>query len=106
VTILIQQRVVTEFVERASIAGIYDSVDTGIDFLRGAVGNFPEHLEELKECANYVKYTQFCVRGNLRVGDFIDGKKFPLYDPHSLNKEYLSDYIKDKPLAIVASSYT
>jgi len=106
VTAVIQVRVADEFIERAKAAQIYDSVESGIDFLLGAVGNFPEHLEELKSCANYVKYTQVCVRGGLREGDHIDGTKFPLYDPETLKKEHLSDYIKEKPLVIIASSYT
>jgi len=106
VTVAIQQRTVHEVMDRGKEIGAYDSIESGIDFLRGAVGNYPEHLEELKQCANYVKYTQLCVRGGLRVGDTIDGTKFPLYEPFTLNKEYLSDYLKEKPLVIVASSYT
>jgi len=106
VTVALQERVVHEFMARATSAGIYETVESGIDFLRGAVGNFPDHLEELKGCANYVKYTQLCVRGNLRPGDIIDGTQFPLYDPHTLKKEYLSDFISHKPLVIISSSYT
>jgi len=106
VTSAIQVRVVEEFMERAKVAQVYDSVEGGLDFLIGAVGNFPERVEELKECANYVKYTQLCVRGELRVGDHIDGTKFSLYHPQTLQKEYLSDYLKQKPLVIIASSYT
>lgn len=106
VTVKIQTRVVNEFMDRGKAGGFFNDVDSGIDFLRAAVGNFPEHLEELKECANYVKYTAFCVRGPLRVGDTIDGKEFPLYDPYTLEKCYLSDWFKQRPLLIFASSYT
>jgi len=106
VTVAIQTRVVNEFMDRAKALGFYDTVETGIDFLRAAVGNFPEKIEDLKECANYVRLTSFCVRGPLKVGDSIDGSEFPIYDPYTLQKEYLSDHLKAKPLVIFASSYT
>jgi hypothetical protein len=79
-----------------------------LNFLRAAVGNFGDkHLAELMECANYVKYTQVCVRGPLRVGDKVDCTKIPLYHPDTNAKELLSDWIKDdKPLVILGSSYT
>jgi hypothetical protein len=51
-----------------------------VSFLRAAVGNFPEHLEELMECANYVRFTQFCKRGELRVGDQ-PNLDIPLFHP-------------------------
>jgi len=103
VTEEIQQRVVNEHMDQAQ--GYYTSLESGIDFLRGAVGNFPDHVPELMECANYVKYTQGCKRGHLRVGDVIDGN-IPLMDPLSSKKELLSDYFSDKPLVIASSSYT
>jgi len=106
VTVNIQTRVVNEFMDRAKTEGFFNSVESGIDFLRAAVGNFPDHVEELKQCANYVKHTAFCVRGNLREGDVIDGKEFPIYDPYTLEKEHLSDWLKQKPLLIFSSSYT
>jgi hypothetical protein len=106
VTVTIQNRVVNEFMERGKSTGFFEDLDSGIDFLRAAVGNFPEHIEELKECANYVRYTAFCVRGDLRVGNFIDGTQFPIYDPYTLEKESLKDWLKDRPLLIFASSYT
>jgi hypothetical protein len=106
VTVAIQNRVVRDFMERGKATGLFDSLDTGMDFLRAAVGNFPDHIEELKQCANYVRLTAFCVRGNLRVGDRIDGGEFPIYNPYTLEKEYLSDWLRQKPLLIFASSYT
>jgi len=106
VTVAIQNRVVNECMERGKSTGFFDDLDSGIDFLRSAVGNFPEHVEELKECANYVRYTSFCVRGELRVGNVIDGNEFPIYDPYTLEKECLKDWLKDRPLLIFASSYT
>jgi len=104
VTEEIQQRVVMENINEAD--GYFTDITSGIDFLRGAVGNFPEHVEELMECANYVKYTQECKRGHLRLGDTIDGH-IPLMDPVTSRRELLCDFFsKDKPLVIVASSST
>jgi len=106
VTVEIQERVVNEFMAKAN--GIYKDLSGGLNFLRAAVGNFGEkHLAELMECANYVKYTQVCIRGELRVGDKVDCTKIPLYHPETGAKELLSDWIKDdKPLVILGSSYT
>jgi len=106
VTVDIQERVVTEFLSQAE--GIYSTLDEGINFLRAAVGNFGEdHLNELMECANYVKYTQVCKRGELKLGDKVDLTKIPIYHPETAKKELLSDWIiDDKPLVIIASSYT
>lgn len=103
VTEQIQQRVVSEHMSEAE--SYFKDTESGIDFLRGAVGNFPEHLPELMECANYVKYTQQCRRGHLRVGHTIDGK-IPLVDPHTQQRVLLSDYFSEKPLVIISSSYT
>lgn len=55
----------------------------GVNFLRAAVGNFPDHLEELMECANYVRFTQLCKRGPLRVGDKPDISSLPLFHPQT-----------------------
>jgi len=77
--------------------------------LRAAVGNFPDHLEELMACANYVRFTQLCRRGSLRVGDLVDGSDIPLVSPKDASvRKSLSDYLgkTDRPLAIIASSYT
>jgi hypothetical protein len=106
VTVEIQERVVNEFMVQAN--GIYKDLNEGLNFLRAAVGNFGEkHLADLMECANYVKYTQVCVRGPLRVGDKVDCTQIPLYHPVTGAKELLSDWIKDdKPLVILGSSYT
>jgi len=105
VTEIIQNRVVSEFQERAK--GIYDTQEHGIRFLRAASGNFSDRIEEIKECANYVKFTHFCVRGDMRPGDKLDLTKFPLLDPETGKEELLSDWLlPDKPLVIVSSSYT
>jgi len=106
VTVDIQNRVVEQFMPQA--VGIYETLDEGINFLRAAVGNFGEdHLQELMECANYVKYTQVCVRGPLRLGDKVDLSTIPLFEPQACKQELLSDWlIGDKPLVILASSYT
>eukprot|EP01125_Pyxidicula_operculata_P004652 TRINITY_DN174_c0_g1_i1.p1 TRINITY_DN174_c0_g1~~TRINITY_DN174_c0_g1_i1.p1 ORF type:complete len:259 (+),score=33.47 TRINITY_DN174_c0_g1_i1:54-779(+) len=107
VTEQIQQRVSNMYLEEAKSRGYYDSITSGVDFLRGAVGNFPSHINELMECANYIKYTQFCVRGNLRVGDYVDGNSINLYDPFTLEPHKFSEYYSDKkPTVIIASSYT
>lgn len=104
VTEEIQQRVVTEHLDEAR--DYFSDIPSGIDFLRGAVGNFPEHLSELMECANYVKYTQECKRGHLRVGDVIDGK-IPLLNPKTCERSFLCDFFsQEKPLVIIASSST
>jgi RNA processing factor Prp31 len=106
VTIDIQNRVVNQFMPQA--VGIYSNLDEGINFLRAAVGNFGEdHLQELMDCANYVKYTQVCVRGPLRLGDKVDLSTIPLHHPETFKEELLSDWLHpDKPLVILASSYT
>jgi len=106
VTIDIQNRVVNQFMPQA--VGIYSNLDEGINFLRAAVGNFGEdHLQELMDCANYVKYTQVCVRGPLRLGDKVDLSTIPLFHPETSKEELLSDWLHpDKPLVILASSYT
>lgn len=92
---------------------------TGLKFLRSAVGNFPDHLEELMECANYVRFTQLCKRGPLRVGDKPNISDLPLFHPETGKlrvqaftnqqgaKEHLIDWLQpDKPLVVLASSYT
>lgn len=105
VTQAIQERVVQEF--QAEAEGIYANLNEGINFLRAAVGNFPAHLEELMECANYVRFTQLCKRGPLRVGDKPDISGLPLFHPQTGAKELLSDWLHPtKPLVILASSYT
>jgi len=105
VTQKLQTRVVYDFMSEA--AGIYDNEVEGIRFLRSASGNFDEKIEEIKECANYVKYTHFCVRGDLRVGMRVDLKNFPLIDPKTGGQQLLSEFLKPgKPLVIIASSYT
>lgn len=106
ITVEIQTRVVNEFQDKA--VGIYSGVDEGLNFLRAAVGNFGEdHLEELMDCANYVKYTQSCKRGPLRAGDIVDCTKIPLFHPVTGKQELLSEWlVDDKPLVIIASSYT
>jgi hypothetical protein len=105
VTEIIQQRVVDEHINEAQ--GIYSNQDEGIKFLRAASGNFAHKIEEIKECANYVKYTHFCVRGPLRKGDYVDLDNFTLVNPENLAEEKLSTWSQPgKPLVIIASSYT
>lgn len=75
------------------------------------------------ECANYVRFTQQCRRGALRVGDKIDGAKIALADvrhvlcgalrcsrraqPHTLATAPLTDRLgSSRPLVLIASSYT
>jgi len=105
VTEILQTRVVNEFKEEA--VGIYSTTAEGIKFLRAASGNYEHRIEEIKECANYVKYTHFCVRGPLRVGDYVDLTNFPLINPETEKEELLSDWLEPgKPLVIISSSYT
>jgi len=104
VTEEIQQRVVTEHLEEAK--DYFIDIPSGVDFLRGAVGNFSNHVDELKDCANYVKYTQECKRGHLRVGDVIDGN-ISLLDPQTNARSMLREYFsQNKPLVIISSSST
>jgi len=77
----LQVRVVEEHQEEARNAGVYDNTRDGIKFLRAASGNYAHRIEEIKECANYVKYTHFCVRGPLKPGDYVDLTTFPLIHP-------------------------
>jgi len=107
VTEIIQIRVVTEFLEEAIQGGIYGTESEGIRFLRAASGNFEHRIEEIKECANYVKYTHFCVRGPLRKGDHVNLSNFPLINCENEQEELLSSWLAPgKPLVIIASSYT
>eukprot|EP01129_Flabellula_baltica_P014939 TRINITY_DN7324_c0_g1_i1.p1 TRINITY_DN7324_c0_g1~~TRINITY_DN7324_c0_g1_i1.p1 ORF type:complete len:246 (+),score=36.32 TRINITY_DN7324_c0_g1_i1:111-848(+) len=103
----IQKNVVNSFM---SVSKFYKTEEEGIMFLRSAVGNFPDHIEELMECANYVKYTQFCVRGPLRVGDRL-GEAIPedlgVYHIDTFDKHTLKDLLTDDvPNVILSSSYT
>jgi len=107
VTELIQQRVADEHLAEAEAEGIYSNRADGISFLRAASGNYEDRIEEIKECANYVQYTHFCVRGPLRNGHHVNLEEFPLIDPITMKEEKLSDYlIPGKPLVIISSSYT
>jgi len=103
----LQVRVVEEHQEEARNAGVYDNTRDGIKFLRAASGNYAHRIEEIKECANYVKYTHFCVRGPLKPGDYVDLTTFPLIHPDTEKEELLSSWKEPgKPLVIIASSYT
>jgi len=107
VTEILQNRVVSEFLEEAAKGGIYGTESEGIRFLRSASGNFEHRIEEIKECANYVKYTHFCVRGPLRKGDYVDLSKFTMVNCENEQEELLSSWLAPgKPLVIIASSYT
>jgi hypothetical protein len=107
VTQELQERVVLHFMP---VSKFYKDLNEGLMFLRSAVGNFPNQLEELMECANYVKYTQHCVRGTLQVGDRVGGKipsDLPVYDLSTLAEKTLGELLsQEKPNVIVSSSYT
>ena len=47
-----------EFMKEGAAAKYFDSIPSGLSFLRGAVGNFPSHLQQLMAAANYVRLTQ------------------------------------------------
>jgi len=103
----LQVRVVEEHQAEARDAGIYDNTADGIKFLRAASGNYAHRIEEIKECANYVKYTHFCVRGPLKPGDYVDLNNFTLIHPDTEKEESLSSWKEPgKPLVIISSSYT
>jgi len=107
VTYAIQKRTIGEFLNEG--AKFFSTIDDGIDFLRGAVGTFPDRLPDLMACANYVRFTQNCRRGAMRVGDVIDGSHIPLISPYTYEKETLTDHLNrhaKRPLVIIASSYT
>jgi hypothetical protein len=67
----LQRRVVSAFLPRGRRGGYFHTIEQGILFLRGHVGNFPHRHEELKECANYVRYTAEMKAGDLRAGDIL-----------------------------------
>ena len=66
-TVNLQRQVVQEFLAQGVAKGYFNDIDTGLSFLRGAVGNFPASFDELAACANYVKYTAEMVQGTLKV---------------------------------------
>jgi hypothetical protein len=109
VTVALQEQVVREFMADGVAGGYFDSTDSGLGFLRGAVGNFPSHLPQLVRAANYVRFTQKCVRGSLREGHELDGSSIPLVDPATQEAFTLASFVSDKmrrPLVIVGSSYS
>jgi len=111
VTDLLQRRVVAKFREDPSNR-YYRTEAEGLSFLRGHVGNFPSHYEELKDCAQYVKNTANCVVGTLRTRSRIDYETLNavlLVNPLTKMQCSLADVLFReplKPLCIVASSYT
>lgn len=67
----LQRRIVSAFLSRGRSGGYFHTVADGLLFLRGHVGNFPGRHEELKACANYVRYTAEMRAGDLRAGDVL-----------------------------------
>jgi len=67
----VQVAVVTRFINDDVAKRFFATTEEGLSFLRGHCGNFPSHHEELKACANYVRYTADCVPGSLRAGDIV-----------------------------------
>ena len=108
VTVQLQEQVVLEFMKEGAAAKYFDSIPSGLSFLRGAVGNFPSHLAQLVQAANYVRLTQKCVRGSLRTGHEFDGTAIALAEPKSGRTCTLADFIpqQPRPLVILSSSYS
>jgi hypothetical protein len=109
VTVHLQEQVVQEFMAEGKAGKYFDSIQSGLGFLRGAVGNFPSHLPVLMRTANYVRLTQKCVRGSLRQGQEVDGSSIALVEPGTGKATTLADCIseqKQRPLVIISSSYS
>ena len=111
ITVLLQEQVVKEFLNCGTAHGLFETVKEGLCFLRGAVGNFPSHLEELRACAKYVHFTQHCRRGHLRIGDVLEDlqlQSIRLFDPETAKQtETLWSQFKlanNRPIVIVSSS--
>ncbi len=105
----LQEQVVREFLAEGKAGNYFDSIQSGLGFLRGAVGNFPSHLPLLMRTANYVRLTQKCVRGSLRAGQEVDGSSISLVEPGTGKAMTLADCLseqKQRPLVIVSSSYS
>ncbi len=98
-----------EFMAEGKDGSYFDSIPTGLAFLRGAVGNFPSHLQALMRAANYVRFTQKCIRGSLRQGHEFDGSCIPLVEPATGQAFTLADFVSEqakRPLVIMSSSYS
>ena len=97
-----------EFMKEGAAAKYFDSIPSGLSFLRGAVGNFPSHLAQLVQAANYVRLTQKCVRGSLRTGHEFDGTTIALVQPKSGKTCTLADFVplQPRPLVILSSSHS
>jgi hypothetical protein len=109
VTVALQETVVREFMAEGISGRYFDSVSSGLSFLRGAVGNFPSHLPQLTRAANYVRFTQKCVRGSLRQGHELDGSSIPLVDPSTGESSTLASFVSNeplRPLVVISSSYS
>ena len=105
VTVQLQERVVLAFMAEGKGGSYFDDIPSGLGFLRGAVGNFPSHLPVLMQTANYVRLTQKCVRGSLRVGHELDGGRIPLVDPATGTSFTLSSFVQPhRPLVLLSSS--
>ena len=46
-----QKKLIEEFLNDPDAPPYFDSIESGLNFIRGHAGNFPSHYEELKECA-------------------------------------------------------
>jgi hypothetical protein len=115
VTQRLQEAVVTHFMDDAVAKRFFTTMKGGLSFLRGHAGNFPSHYEELKECAQYVRYTADCVPGSLRVGDIVahDTLRQIQLAPLAQCREFVSldDVVcgeadRHLPLLVVGSSAT
>ena len=101
-----------QFLDEPATSKYFRDVPSGLSFLRGHAGNFPSHYDELKECAQYVKYTANCVVGSLCIGDTIAKERLErvrLVDPKTRAHCSLADVVardNTRPLCIVGSSYT
>jgi hypothetical protein len=115
VTQQLQEKVVTHFMNDPVAPRFFTTMKGGLSFLRGHAGNFPSHYEELKECAQYVRYTADCVAGPLRVGDVVSHEKLREIQlaPLANCREFVSlDHVvcgeadNHLPLLVVGSSAT
>ncbi len=113
VTQALQESVVRQFFADPVAKRFFGNMAEGLSFLRGHAGNFPSHYEELKACANYVRYTADCVPGELSVGDVVSHARLRdvLLAPmercrDNVSLDVLVDADAHRPLLVVGSSAT
>lgn len=113
VTLAVQESVVRQFFADPVAKRFFSDMAAGLSFLRGHAGNFPSHYEELKACANYVRYTADCVPGELVVGDVIDRERLRGVQLAPMERcrdnvsfDALVDADARRPLLVVGSSAT